>query len=175
MTRDVLWDTERVWILGLGSEYGDLSRSTRRAARIQPLTNPSREHVERLVAERRAFWQRLANRRYSQSVAALIAVANACAMGFCVATSNRVFFGAAILLGPTLGFVLYRWAVAARLRRALDDRTCTACTYDLRGPLPDPLGPNRCSECGNPWPLVPPPTREECDWFAENARRQAVT
>jgi hypothetical protein len=61
---------------------------------------------------------------------------------------------------------------AGRLvRAALDRRRCPACGYDLTGTTPgiDPAaldgfdpGPSRCTECGSPWPLVPPalPTDE---------------
>jgi len=55
-------------------------------------------------------------------------------------------------------------AASARLRKSLKEQTCPECAY----PQPDGmiahdtqeravhLGPAFCSECGTPWPLVPP-------------------
>jgi hypothetical protein len=51
--------------------------------------------------------------------------------------------------------------------RALEDVSCPACGYDLMPPggLGDAsrgvfVGPARCPECGDRWPLVPPPVPE---------------
>lgn len=45
-----------------------------------------------------------------------------------------------------------------RVRAQLTGGQCPRCKYDLRGhESPEsPLGPSRCSECGTPWPLIPP-------------------
>jgi hypothetical protein len=70
----------------------------------------------------------------------------------------------AALLGP---FRLRR--LRRRLLRALNERVCPNCWYDLVS-LPPALepkltggystGPSRCPECGSPWPLLPPPVAE---------------
>ena len=76
-----------------------------------------------------------------------------------------VFFGAVLLTGMSL----LRTRLWGRSRltwgRALREGLCPGCAYDLAGishfgvggeVLRD-VGPERCPECGAPWPLVPPP------------------
>lgn len=60
-----------------------------------------------------------------------------------------------------------------RCRLALLHRRCPNCSYDLTG-VPDAIdrsrtggigtGPPNCTECGVPWPLLPPPARRE-EWL----------
>lgn len=83
----------------------------------------------------------------------------------------------AVVAGTALGVLLaipwLAWHIArtrrrARCRKALAARVCPDCSYDLSG-LPDEIepenlegqriGPERCPECGVPWPLLPPPVR----------------
>lgn len=64
-------------------------------------------------------------------------------------------------------FAQRRWlgfGTTAMLRRALRDRCCPDCGYELLNTKPalEPsvlrvVGPKVCPECGSPWPLVPPP------------------
>lgn len=72
------------------------------------------------------------------------------------------------LLLPMLALValyLHGSLLPARLAQAAANRTCPDCNYPL-GNLPSPFagasgplipsGPERCPECGTPWPMIPP-------------------
>ncbi len=75
-----------------------------------------------------------------------------------------------LLAGLLAMFALLLQALVRRadrdwMRRALVNRSCPDCGYDLRASPdalpPEPLGgfrvgPARCPECGVPWPLTPP-------------------
>lgn len=73
-----------------------------------------------------------------------------------------------ILAVPWLVWHISRVQRRRRCRLALEHTRCPDCGYDLKG-APEPIdrailgglsaGPDRCPECGVPWPLVPPPTR----------------
>lgn len=73
-----------------------------------------------------------------------------------------------------------------RALRRLESRSCPDCGYRLQGApaavAPKllkgvPSGPVACPECGSPWPLIPPPTRDEiiaaAAWRASRPRRTA--
>lgn len=74
---------------------------------------------------------------------------------------------AAVFIAVFAGGVLSAWRNSRRasLTRALKQRSCPDCGYDLRGTPRgiDPsvlgldIGPRRCPECGARWPLLPPP------------------
>lgn len=72
------------------------------------------------------------------------------------------------LLSPMLALValyLHGSLLPARLARAAVSQHCPDCSYPL-GDLPTPFngapgppirsGPERCPECGTPWPMIPP-------------------
>jgi hypothetical protein len=69
---------------------------------------------------------------------------------------------------PWLVWHIARLRRRAACRRAIERHGCPDCGYDLTG-APEPIdramlrglsaGPNRCPECGSPWPLLPPPVR----------------
>ena len=42
---------------------------------------------------------------------------------------------------------------------SIEEQRCPCCSYALRGvgDKAAAIGPTRCPECGNRWPLVPPP------------------
>lgn len=65
----------------------------------------------------------------------------------------------------TLMMTAYRCRLAGRLVRAIRMPQCPACAYDVSALSAIPperidgqiSGPDRCPECGTPWPLIPPP------------------
>jgi hypothetical protein len=73
-----------------------------------------------------------------------------------------------LLLSPMLALValyIHGSLLPDRLARAAAQRRCPDCSYplaDLPTPFdgapgsPIPAGPERCPECGSPWPLIPP-------------------
>lgn len=84
---------------------------------------------------------------------------------------QRQIMGVFLWMPLYVPFFLIRKALGfgktARLVRALRQLQCPDCGYDLRssptveGRPPTVIGPSMCSECGSPWPLVPPPNAGE--------------
>ncbi len=143
--------------------------------------NQSPQQIERYIAIRRIHWrERLAGLKYSQrntfayrefwwlslpSVAFFVfyfyqgsAAGGFFPFGF---VTPFILLQAFIYLVPSL-VASHR---LKRLRRSLEELSCPDCGYPLadfalgswRGHEVQGLGPRRCTECGCPWPLVPPP------------------
>lgn len=78
-----------------------------------------------------------------------------------------------ILLGlcliPILGWTMWQDGKRVPVRRALSQLLCPLCSYELTGNDVIPAeqlngehcGPQKCPECGTPWPLIPPSCPKE--------------
>lgn len=102
-------------------------------------------------------------RAVSQSTACLVLLVFVFGLS-CAVTSNAVL-ALLLAIGASVVYVLFLQPDPPFFRavRAVRNRRCPDCNYDLSG-LPDAIeidglsiGPDRCPECGSPWPLVPPP------------------
>jgi len=77
--------------------------------------------------------------------------------------------GVAVVIGAARIPSAMRRRAQFRLARALIDKRCPACDYNLSGLTAltvsgstlQHVGPALCPECGAPWPLVPPPVPNE--------------
>lgn len=84
-------------------------------------------------------------------------------------TPLAAFLALPIAAVTTLLMSAYRCRGTGRLVRALRLPQCPACSYDVSALSAIPhaqldgqiIGPDRCPECGTPWPLVPPPVPRE--------------
>jgi hypothetical protein len=146
----------------------------------------SPQQIERYIAGRRIHWrERLAGLKYSQrnafayrefwwlSLPSLLFLAvyffpRGMTMWFPVGAFAPFGFIAPFLLIQAFTFLVPSLVASRRLkrlRRSLEELSCPDCAYPLadfslgswRGHQVQGLGPRRCTECGCPWPLVPPP------------------
>jgi hypothetical protein len=95
------------------------------------------------------------------------------------APASQFAFGAMLAgLGLMIAAAVRSTFVRHGIRRRFESLCCPDCGYGLRDAEPaippERLGgilsgPAACPECGSPWPLIPPPTRDEM--LREAARR----
>ena len=135
-------------------------------------SDTAREHRERLE-----FWSRRRGsaflRHRSKSAMNWLVV---CVLGFSLSWYAGLFgmlLGSLFLIG--LVYSVFRGTAEAALcsRRAKAKR-CPDCRYDLSGHADaigsslfddQHVGPRRCTECGAPWPLVPPRLPDAPRWL----------
>jgi uncharacterized membrane protein YhaH (DUF805 family) len=136
--------------------------------------------LEHYIASRRIHWrERLAGLKHSQRSAfayrefwwmSLPSAVFFVAYFFQIGKTGAFPFG---VFAPFLLFQVFVYLVPSlvashrlkRLRRSLEELSCPDCGYPLadfalgswRGHQVQGLGPRRCTECGCPWPLIPPP------------------
>lgn len=106
-----------------------------------------------------------------------VLLASFAAFGLAIGVNSRLAppdQASGLVYGPLAGLLFvacfFAWAFAGPLWRLSLASTCDGrrmrgqcphCGYDLRGVIPQQsagtivVGPERCSECGCPWPLVP--------------------
>lgn len=112
-----------------------------------------------VIAARRNWWSNYVNRTHRKA-SLLISACGGTLFGLWIGSLlNGLLFGAMTLIGLALYFSK---AKAAECVSAMLACRCPDCNYLLRG-LKSPYGaaysewgPDRCPECGAPWPLVPP-------------------
>ena len=111
----------------------------------------------------------------------LVCAAYLVAIGFEKITGIRVTWLAAVMLVCVLTILL--WGIASGRGRAMARqraKRCPHCDYDLASAASDGVleemgvdaGPARCTECGLRYPLVPPATAAEVDFWDWRTRRR---
>lgn len=153
--RESLWDVSRA------VEHAGLIRVYPRERLDRPAAFGSRLHRGdelslRELQERRTWWiaRLMLTKRVARSTK--VRLWSVVILLMVLMGSGAVFLLMAVL--AVLGVIAWVRSGAARERetllRALSEGACPGCAYVAARDIPG--GPNACSECGSPWPLLPP-------------------